>query len=191
MKKFPKYCSKVCKDRARKEVYGPTHPLWKPKAARICQWCHEVFECKPAKVLYGEGKFCSRRCASTNNAFQQGGRRSSIEYAVEHVLIALNEPFEAQKPIGPWLVDFYLPQRNLVIECDGRYWHSLPKRQKLDRQKDYWLETRGYKIVRLGEDAIKANVLASVFVNALDSIGQMPIMWPVVEKPDASLPRSA
>src|SRR5208337_2256081 len=29
-------------------------------------------------------------------------------------------------------VDFYIPLYDIVIECDGDYWHSLPRAKKLD-----------------------------------------------------------
>lgn len=77
--------------------------------------------------------------------------RTSIELIVEGILKILDEPYEAQKQLGPYIVDFYLPNRNLVIECDGDYWHSLPEVKRRDKQKDLWLHKRGYRVTRLRE----------------------------------------
>ena len=57
----------------------------------------------------------------------QGGRPSSLETIVEAILGVLEEPYERQKKIGFWSVDFYIPRLNLVIECDGTYWHGSPE----------------------------------------------------------------
>ena len=37
--------------------------------------------------------------------------------------------------INTCVVDFYLPENDIVIECDGKYWHSLPGRLERDSLK--------------------------------------------------------
>ncbi len=80
---------------------------------------------------------------------------SSIELAIEDVLKALGISYESQKAIGFYVVDFYLPEHNLVIECDGEYWHNLPENIARDKRKDTYLRKRGYNILRLKEHEIK------------------------------------
>lgn len=78
---------------------------------------------------------------------------TDIEVIVEKLLQSLGIEFEAQKPIGWYVVDFYIPSKNLVVECDGDYWHSIPKVKVRDGQKDTYLTRRGYKMLRiLGKD---------------------------------------
>jgi len=36
--------------------------------------------------------------------------------------------------------DFVIPQYHIVVEVDGDYWHSLPKRKQLDKIKDDLIE---------------------------------------------------
>lgn len=117
---------------------------------------------KPAKVAMGEARFCSRPCVGAFTSSRQQGRTSSLEHIVFAILTSLEEPFEAQKGIGPWLVDFYLPARHLVLECDGAYWHNLPARRRKDAQKDGWLKAHGYRVVRLEEHAIIQNAMVAV-----------------------------
>ena len=75
----------------------------------------------------------------------------------------LQEPYFPQMPLGPWTVDFFLPVRNIVLECDGKYWHAIPRVEKRDRKKDGWLQWKhGYTVRRLTEDAIRTNALACV-----------------------------
>jgi very-short-patch-repair endonuclease len=65
--------------------------------------------------------------------------------------------FEIQKKIGRYNVDFYLQHLDLVIECDGDYWHSLPRSVERDRRKDKWLKAKGYNIIRLSESDINTD----------------------------------
>lgn len=52
--------------------------------------------------------------------------RTSIEIKVENFLRKLRVNFEPNFKIGRFVVDFYLPQCNIVIECQGDYWHANP-----------------------------------------------------------------
>ncbi len=64
--------------------------------------------------------------------------------------------------------DIFIPSKNLVIECDGRWWHGDPryydkkaltekqKEQKIrDKLRTDQLTQQGYEVVRLWEDDIK------------------------------------
>ena len=68
--------------------------------------------------------------------------------------------------IGKFRADFYLPKRNLVIECDGEYWHMNQEIKLRDQRKDKLLQQMGYNILRLsGQDIINNNfVLANLLV---------------------------
>lgn len=65
--------------------------------------------------------------------------------------------YETQKRIGNILVDFYLPQQNLVIEVDGCWWHGCldcyPSSQYLDKftERCRKLEFLGYSSIRIWE----------------------------------------
>jgi len=78
-----------------------------------------------------------------------------LETSVAALLDALQEAYIQQKQIGFWSVDFYIPRLNLVIECDGTYWHGLPKVQTKDRREDGWLFKHGYRVLRLPEPLIR------------------------------------
>ena len=53
--------------------------------------------------------------------------RSSFELEMEDFLKEINIPFiqNTRNIIPPKELDFYLPDHNLAIECNGDYWHSL------------------------------------------------------------------
>jgi very-short-patch-repair endonuclease len=52
-----------------------------------------------------------------------------------------------QAPIGPYVVDFVVQAHSLIIEVDGEH-HLLPDRMLRDRNRDMWLEDRGYRVLR-------------------------------------------
>lgn len=85
--------------------------------------------------------------------------RTDIELIVEATLQELGIEYKSQKQIGRWRVDFYVPSENLVIECDGDYWHSIPEVQERDSRKDAYLTQQGYNILRLLGSQIHAGEL--------------------------------
>jgi very-short-patch-repair endonuclease len=65
-------------------------------------------------------------------------KRTRIENKIFDVLFNLNIKNEQQKYIkGIGTVDFYLSDYNLIIECDGDYWHANPETYKEDRTGDH------------------------------------------------------
>jgi very-short-patch-repair endonuclease len=63
---------------------------------------------------------------------------------------------------GFWVVDALIPGPRIVIECDGKYWHQKPEMIKRDKKKDAYLISRGYRVLRFPEDAIRVDVKACV-----------------------------
>jgi very-short-patch-repair endonuclease len=56
-------------------------------------------------------------------------------------------PCYRQKPIGPYIVDFYLPAIRLVIEGDGSQ-HATEPGTTVDRVRTTYLESGGLKVIR-------------------------------------------
>ena len=52
---------------------------------------------------------------------------TSIEVLTESMIQELGLNYEKQKQLYYWVVDFYLPEYDLVIEALGDYWHANPK----------------------------------------------------------------
>lgn len=53
-----------------------------------------------------------------------------------------------QAPIGPYVADFVVHEKNLVIEVDGEH-HFLPEQMRRDARRDAWFSQRGYRVLRL------------------------------------------
>jgi very-short-patch-repair endonuclease len=51
--------------------------------------------------------------------------------------------------------DFFIPSMNLVIECDGDYWHKYPTGNDIDHIRTSELIEKGFKVLRLWEFEIK------------------------------------
>jgi very-short-patch-repair endonuclease len=55
--------------------------------------------------------------------------------------------FRRQHPLGWYVVDFYCPAANLVVEVDGQG-HSMGARPERDMRRDRWIEKQDLRVVR-------------------------------------------
>ncbi len=53
-----------------------------------------------------------------------------------------------QQVIGPYTVDFLWPEAGLIVETDGWTTHGTRSKFEADRNRDAWLATRGYRVIR-------------------------------------------
>lgn len=53
-----------------------------------------------------------------------------------------------QAPVGPYIVDFVIHEKRLVVEVGGEH-HEFPEQRSRDARRDEWLAQQGYQIVRL------------------------------------------
>ena len=65
--------------------------------------------------------------------------------------------FRKQHGIGPYIVDFYCPEKLIVIEIDGET-HGEKTQVELDRQRDEYLSSIGVKVVRYTNREIMQNL---------------------------------
>ena len=84
---------------------------------------------------------------------------SSIELKMKDELDRLEVKYVHQKSIanGKFILDFYLPEHRLVIECNGDYWHKLPNRIKRDKELEKYVKSTGRDIVFVWESEINKN----------------------------------
>jgi len=66
-------------------------------------------------------------------------------------------PFYRQKIIGKYIVDFYCPKANLVIELDGGQHYSESGEAK-DRARGGILKEMGLKVLRLSDRDVFENI---------------------------------
>lgn len=137
-KRRPKFCSKTCKDNFERDY-----------VSRICRGCKKQFELPRSSLNRGHGSYCSWEC------YKHFKGETSIEQRIRIELEKLKEPFKQEIRFGRFRADFYLPNRNLIIECDGSYWHRDIKIKERDKRKDKFLQALGYKIIRFSEESIR------------------------------------
>jgi very-short-patch-repair endonuclease len=65
--------------------------------------------------------------------------------------------------------DILIPSMNLVIECDGDYWHKYPIGRDIDRIRTSELLEKGFKVLRLWEFEIK-KILIQEFKDKINKI---------------------
>ena len=86
---------------------------------------------------------------------------TKIEKKMKELLDALNINYVFQHSVkNIATVDFYIPEKNLIIECDGCYWHGCPihfpeRIRSKDAVRDAKLNLLGYKVIRFWEHEIK------------------------------------
>lgn len=93
-----------------------------------------------------------------NHILKQKGHITIIEKLMKEELERREIDFIYQHRIEGFWVDFYIPIYNMVIECDGNYWHKYPLGTEKDRIKTNQLENSGYLVVRFWETEIMNDV---------------------------------
>ena len=84
------------------------------------------------------------------------GYRTDIEAITERALQELELDYEFEHRVGRYSVDFYLPNYEIAIECDGEYWHR--DRIEKDAERDKYLEERGLTVVHLYGPHIREDI---------------------------------
>ena len=135
------FCDKVCHDDFMRDY-----------VLCICRCCKKKFEIPRSDLNRGRGTYCSRRC------FVSYGGSSLLELKMEKALNIAEIIFEREVKFKRFHVDFLLEKYKTVIECDGEYWHLIPKNIERDKRKDILLQSLGYKVLRFtGNELDKLN----------------------------------
>jgi len=61
-----------------------------------------------------------------------------------------------QVPIGPYVADFAIHSKKIIIEVDGEH-HFLPDRMMQDKKRDGWLVGQGFRILRFNTGELLEN----------------------------------
>ena len=100
-------------------------------------------------------------------------RDSNIEVKIQNFLKELGIEFfthQYMKEIEHgYQCDILIPSMNLVIECDGDYWHKYPIGIKMDYIHTKELIEKGFKVLRLWEHEIRIMNIEN-FTNKLNNI---------------------
>jgi len=129
-----KYCSRECTYKSQ----------LKQKIVK-CAYCGKEFSTNEKR----DKKLCSVKCQRLYSG------QTDIEKIIEDWLIENKIDYEKEKPLlGITIVDFFV-EPNIVIYCDGDYWHNLPLIKRKDYLQNKTLKEHGYKVIRLWGSDIK------------------------------------
>lgn len=64
--------------------------------------------------------------------------------------------FRRQHSIGKYIVDFYCPEKKLIIEIDGS--QHIDIQREYDIERDKYLKNLGFKILRFWDNDVNNNL---------------------------------
>jgi very-short-patch-repair endonuclease len=65
--------------------------------------------------------------------------------------------FRRQAPLGPYVVDFFRPERNLVIEVGGGQ-HARIRGLQADTKRDEWIRSQGHVVLRFANQTVMKRI---------------------------------
>ena len=146
---------------------GENNPMYGRKKERIwltCPVCKKKFKVTLGMVKYR--KTCSKKCQNklsveTSRTFRLKqiipNQDTSIERIIQNGLKTIGIKFRKHVSLlNLYQVDLLL-KPNLIVECDGDYWHNYPEGLEKDRVRDRRLKKAGFKVLRFWEHEIKYN----------------------------------
>lgn len=145
------------------------HPRWRDNISTTCITCNKKIIGKECFIK--NRKFCSKKCQSKYYYIDFLNRRkkmiipkqdTSIEIKIQNFLKQLNIEYFTHQYINikhGYQCDVLIPSLNIVIECDGNYWHRYPTGNDIDHIRTSELIEKGFKVLRLWESEIKEMTL--------------------------------
>jgi very-short-patch-repair endonuclease len=82
-----------------------------------------------------------------------------------------------QHPIWRFIADFYCAEAKLVIEIDGES-HVEPEQKEYDQARTEWLEERGYKVIRIMNEAVykhPEDALNEIYLNCKERVSELKL----------------
>ncbi len=177
-----KYCSRACFYKSqigkKRESFSDE---WKQKMSEAHKGKHHSKESNEKNRLARLGKKLSEKTKLKLNKVNLGKKHSEetkrkmsdikikhyeegkylffketkIELAIENELRRANIKYQKQFGIsGVGIVDFFLPDFNMIIECDGDYWHTREGVPQRDADRDLRASFKGYETLRFWEHEI-------------------------------------
>jgi len=173
---FSRTC-RICKEDNMEKLYNSRNQFGE-FTSNICICCRAVQVSKGAKgkpksdkhkKILSKLKKGVKRSKETigkiklKRAKQKNTWTSSIEFKIRDFLETLDIEYIPHKLVSSidhkYQCDIYIPRYNLIIECDGDYWHNYPHGNKIDKIRTVELESIGYIVLRIWECEIRSMTL--------------------------------
>lgn len=139
----------------------------------ICKICGKRYRLSPSRAEQTNPTYCSITCRNNDpavkkrllemNAIQQTLSPNKLEIAGYKILDGMKIGYTKQTMLfEKFVVDAFIPERGLVIQFDGDYWHGnrdkfsnldarQSKRVALDKSQDAYMRKCGLRILRFWE----------------------------------------
>lgn len=165
-------------------ICGKEYWTYKNKAKTsitCCKKCHDTW----LKEVYSKTPEAIKQYKITGiiSTLNQKTKNTKPELITKEYLTKNNIYFISQCPMyNQFIVDFYIPDRNLVLEVFGDYWHGNPnkygnnkkplterqiKQKEKDKYKENYLKNKGFNFVYIWEDDIYNNldiIMKDIFI---------------------------
>lgn len=154
-----KFCSRKCSALWRQEHNQGPQKL--PRPWLICLQCHIPFQVKKlfkAKTQKFHNHACSLIYMQNNDS---RFANTKIERIVQSLLRHMDINHETQWRLRSnqgFTADIYLTDYHMAIECDGDYWHQLPKSINRDKRKSLAFKKYSIPVLHLTETEILLDI---------------------------------
>ena len=158
-----KYCSRSCFSRSEKKSQDgiaaarklhkrgyPKGPLLQAFKKGHTPWNKGIANCWSDEILQKIKDARAKQVFLNSN--------TSIELKIKEQLDKYEIQYEHPFPLWRFICDFRIKNTNIIIECDGDYFHSLPRNRRYDYMKNKYCKENGWRIIRLTEKQINNNI---------------------------------
>ncbi len=162
-----KYCSRRCVaigtlTGKKKNFSSQALENIKARGRRVWPKGHETWN----KGLAGKNTYSeeSKTKMRAHRLTQKLPRRDTIiEKLMKEALDKDGIKYESQYKLGSMFVcDFAIPDKKIIIECDGEYWHNQPNNIRCDKNKADYCKTNGWRLLRFSDKEIKEEIKACI-----------------------------
>ncbi len=114
--------------------------------------CYDLYRKESNDFSQKRRELTVKQLSSKNWKF----KKTSIEVAIGDELERVGLNYQSNVPLCKiGVVDFYLPDYDIIIQCDGDYWHNRPEVKQRDVTQDLVYSFNSYKVFRFWEHEIK------------------------------------
>lgn len=149
----------------------------KIKRAKIQKGIYKEYKSKPLKEWAEEIGFSRTHFNKLVNdygfeqAIQMTPQESSLETIIKNFLEKEKIDYIHNKKFGDYRPDFLIPEHNLIIECDGLFWHSdkIINNKEYHKAKKEFYESQGYDSLFFRENELKNkfSIVESIISNKI------------------------
>lgn len=143
-----------------------------PHQFNVCETCDKTFVISNHLYL-DRCRIGYPLCTKIYPVIDNPTKNTSLELFIRNILDAYNVNYQTniRDIISPKEVDIYIPDKNIAIECNGTYWHSMkPSTYHADKFND--CSSMGIQLLTIWEDWIrnKPDIVESIIKSKLGLI---------------------